>query len=176
MPFKDTYQSSNKNSEGDLVTGINYCIKIIQDDTSSTNDKKFYLKLLIHFIGDLHQPMHIGLAEDRGGNDFRVSWFGNQTNLHSVWDTKMIDNYNMSYSELASNSKEISKKQIKFIQSGSVVDWVNETHEITKNIYKSVSQGEDLKYKYSYENMGLVRTQLQKAGLRLASLLNNIFC
>ena len=176
MPFKDTYQSSNKNSEGDLVTGINYCIKIIQDDTSSTNDKKFYLKLLIHLIGDLHQPMHIGLAEDRGGNDFKVSWFGNQTNLHSVWDTKMIDNYNMSYSELASNSKEISKKQIKFIQSGSVVDWVNETHEITKNIYKSVSQGEDLKYKYSYENMGLVRTQLQKAGLRLASLLNNILC
>ena len=57
-----------------------------------------------------------------------------------------------------------------------VVDWVNETHEITKNIYKSVSQGEDLKYKYSYEHMGLVRTQLQKAGLRLASLLNNILC
>ena len=82
----------------------------------------------------------------------------------------------MSYSELASNSKEISKKQIKFIQSGSVVDLVNETHEITKNIYKSVLQGEDLKYKYSYEHMGLVRTQLQKAGLRLASLLNNILC
>ena len=175
MPFEDTYESSTKNPKGDLVSGIDYCINIIKNESSTDEDKVFYLKLLVHLIGDLHQPMHIGLAEDRGGNDFKVSWFGNETNLHSVWDSKMIEDYNMSYSELASNSKSLSKNEVKSIQSGSVIDWVNQTHLLTKQVYKSVSKGDDLKYRYSYLNMDLVRTQLQKAGVRLAKVLNELF-
>ena len=175
MSFKDNYQNSTKNQEGDLVSGINFCVNIIKDEASTLEDKTFYLKLLVHLIGDLHQPMHIGLSEDRGGNDFKVSWFGNETNLHSVWDTKMIEDYNMSYSELASNSKSLSKNQIKAIQAGSVVDWVNQTHELTKKVYKSTAIGKNLKYSYSYKNMDLVRTQLQNAGLRLAKVLNDLF-
>ena len=74
MPFDSTYEASEKNPEGDLVTGIAYCKSIITDDTSSKKDKAFYLRMLIHLIGDLHQPMHIGLKTDRGGNDILVEW------------------------------------------------------------------------------------------------------
>ena len=175
MPFDSTYESSTKNPKGDLVTGIEHCIKVIKDDNTTDSDKAFYLKLLVHFIGDLHQPMHIGLAEDRGGNDFKVSWFGDETNLHSVWDTKMIEDYNMSYSELAASVKPLSRKEIKALQSGTIVDWVNETHKYTIEIYKSVSQGEDLKYGYSYKYMELIRSQLHIAGIRLAKILNDLF-
>ena len=175
MSFEDSYDSSTKNPNGDLVTGISYCVNIIKNEESSDDDKAFYLKLLVHLIGDLHQPMHIGLSEDRGGNDFKVNWFGNETNLHSVWDTKMIEDYNMSYSELASNSESLSKQEIKALQSGSVIDWVNETHKLTKEVYTSVTVGDDLKYAYSYKYMGLVRSQLQKAGIRLAKVLNSLF-
>lgn len=61
MPLDSNYEASEKSEQGDLVTGINYCIKIIKDNNSSNDDKAFYLKLLIHFIGDLHQPMHVWL-------------------------------------------------------------------------------------------------------------------
>lgn len=124
MPLDMDYENSKKNPNGDLVSGINYCITVIKDDNASNNDKVFYLKLLIHFIGDLHQPMHVGLEEDRGGNDFKVQWFYNDSNLHSVWDREMIDSYGMSYTELANNADVLTKQEVQEIQKGSVVDWV----------------------------------------------------
>jgi hypothetical protein len=175
MPLDSNYEASKKSESGDLVSGINYCIKMINDKTASNDDKAFYLKLLIHFIGDLHQPMHVGLVEDKGGNDFKVQWFYNDTNLHAVWDRKMIDSYNMSYTELANNTDKLSKNEIKAIQKGSVIDWVNDTHQLTKQVYANVKQDENLRYRYSYDNFETVRTQLQKGGIRLAKLLNELF-
>ena len=84
----ENYADAKKNPRGDLVTGINKCIEVLKDKNSSDVDKAFYLKLLVHFMGDLHQPMHIGQREDKGGNTIQVQWFGRGTNLHSVWDTK----------------------------------------------------------------------------------------
>lgn len=175
MPLDSDYKSSEKNPEGDLVTGIEYCIKTIKDKNTTDEDKAFYLKLLIHFIGDLHQPMHIGLKEDKGGNDFNVKWFYNDSNLHRVWDSQMIEDYGMSYTELADNADYLTKDNIEAIGEGSIVDWVNETHEITKTVYKNVKPDENLRYRYSYENFTTVRSQLQKAGIRLAKILNDLF-
>ena len=175
MPLDADYDASKQNPDGDLVSGINYCKKIIKDKNSSDDDKVFYLKLLVHLIGDLHQPLHVGLAEDKGGNDFKVQWFYKDTNLHSVWDSKMIDDYNMSYSELAKNADKLSKAQVKAIQEGSVIDWVNDTHVLTKKVYDSVKPGENLRYRYSYLYFNTVRSQLQKGGIRLAKVLNDLF-
>lgn len=176
MDLDENYADTEKNPKGDLVTGINKCIQVLKDKTSSEEDKAFYLKMLVHFVGDLHQPMHIGQREDKGGNTIQVQWFGQGTNLHSVWDTKMIEEWNMSYIELADNAKDLSKKQIEAIQKGTVVEWVDEVHQVTKEVYNSVKVGENLKYKYSYDYFGTVRTQLQTGGIRLAKILNDIFC
>lgn len=176
MDLDETYATAEKNPQGDLVTGINKCIAVLKDKKSSEEDKTFFLKLLVHFVGDLHQPMHIGQREDKGGNTIQVQWFGQGTNLHAVWDTKMIEEWNMSYIELANNAKDLSKKQIEAIQQGTVVEWVDEVHEITKELYTSVKVGENLRYKYSYDHFGTVRNQLQIGGIRLAKILNDIFC
>lgn len=175
MPFDQTYQESKKSEKGDLVTGIDFCIKTIKDENVSEDDKAFYLKMLIHLIGDLHQPMHIGLEEDRGGNDIKLQWFYKDTNLHAVWDSKMIDDYSMSFSELANNAAYLSKDEVKAIQKGTVVDWVNETQQLTKIIYASVEPGENLRGEYNYLHFEKVRTQLQKGGIRLAKVLNDLF-
>ncbi|WP_405605692.1 S1/P1 nuclease [Polaribacter sp. Asnod1-A03] len=175
MDLDQTYEEAEKNPQGDLVTGIDTCIKVLKDENSSEEDKVFHLKMLVHFIGDLHQPMHIGRKEDKGGNDVQVQWFGKGTNLHSVWDSKMIDDYGMSYSDLADNAKDLSKKQVELIEQGSVVDWVNEVHKISVEVYKSVKIGEKLSYRYSYDHFGTVRTQLQRGGIRLAKILNEIY-
>ena len=175
MPFGVKYEDSEKNPDGDLVTGINKCKEIILDENSSKEDKAFYLKLLVHFMGDLHQPMHVGRAEDKGGNTVQVQWFDNGTNLHTVWDTKMIEHYNMTYTELAENSDKISKEQVKFLQTGTIEDWVNETQTFAIKAYGSVEIGENLRYNYMYDNFGIVRSQLQKGGIRLAKVLNELF-
>ncbi|WP_299055535.1 S1/P1 nuclease [uncultured Polaribacter sp.] len=175
MGLNETYATTEKNPKGDIVTGIDTCIKVLKDKNSSEADKVFHLKLLVHFVGDLHQPMHIGQREDKGGNTIQVQWFGKGTNLHAVWDSKMIEEWNMSYVELAENAKQLTKNEIKEIEKGSVVSWVDEIHEITKEVYASVKVGENLKYRYSYDHLATVRTQLQKGGIRLASILNDIF-
>jgi len=175
MPLNGNYRTSEKNPKGDLVTGINYCIKILKDKSSAESDKQFYLKLLVHFVGDLHQPMHVGQKEDKGGNTIQVEWFKKGTNLHRVWDENLIEEWGMSYVELADNTTELSKKEIEEIKKGTVIDWVHDTHKLTKKVYSSVKSGENLRYKYSYDYFPIVRKQLQKGGIRLAKILNEIF-
>lgn len=189
--FKDgeTYENAEKNPKGDLITGIKKCKEVISDPNASDEDKVFYVKLLVHLIGDLHQPMHIGRAEDRGGNSIKVRWFFDNyaANLHSVWDSKMIDQFGMSYSELSENLNNYSKKQIAAIQEGTVLDWVNETRVITMQTYNSIETKEptprgtklkdleQLSYPYMYNNFDTVKRQLRKGGLRLAKVLNELF-
>ncbi|MBO3098229.1 S1/P1 nuclease [Gelidibacter pelagius] len=175
MSFDENYESSKKNPKGDLVTGIAYCKKVIKDDNASDADKTFYLKMLIHLLGDLHQPLHIGREEDRGGNDIKVKWHYKDTNLHRVWDSQMIESYNMSYSELAKNAEFLSKKQVKFLQQGSVIDWVNDTQKLANHVYASVQEDENLGYAYSYKFLNVARDQMQIAGIRLAKILNDLF-
>lgn len=175
MPFGVKYEDSEKNPNGDLVTGIEKCKSVILDKNASKDDKAFYLKLLVHFIGDLHQPMHVGRAEDKGGNTIQVQWFNDGTNLHSVWDSKMIDSFQMTYTEMAANADKISKEQVKYLQQGTIADWANETQTFAIKAYDSTEVGEKLSYNYMYENFGLVRSQLQKGGIRLAKVLNDLF-
>lgn len=175
FPFDATYDSHPKSDKGDLVQGIETCIQVLKNPLSSREDKVFYLKLLVHFVGDLHQPLHTGIAEDRGGNTFQVRWFDEGTNLHTVWDTKMIESYNMSYSELSDNEQRLSKAQIKQIQEGAVVDWVHESKNLCRDIYAHTKVGDKLGYQYMYRYLTITRTQLQKGGIRLAKLLNDIF-
>lgn len=170
----DTYQTSKKNSKGDLVTGIEKCKQVIMDDNASKEDKVFHLKMLVHLIGDLHQPMHVGRVTDRGGNDFKVKWFYKGSNMHRVWDSEMINSFNMTYTELANNTDALSKAQIKSLQEGSIVDWVNESKVKAQQIYRSAKSDENLRYRYMYDHFKTVREQLQKGGIRLAKVLTEI--
>ncbi|MBL4644042.1 MAG: S1/P1 nuclease [Flavobacteriaceae bacterium] len=170
----ETYQTSKKNPKGDLVTGIAKCKQVIMDATSSREDKIFHLKMLVHLIGDLHQPMHVGRVSDRGGNDFKVKWFYNGSNMHRVWDSEMINSFNMTYTELANNTSALSKAQVKSLQEGTVVDWANESKVIAQKIYRSAKSEENLRYRYMYDHFKTVREQLQKGGIRLAKVLTEI--
>jgi len=175
IPFDKTYDTHPKNDRGDIIQGIKSCIEKIKDPATSRDARVFNVKLLAHLVGDLHQPLHTGLGEDRGGNDFQVRWFKDGTNLHSVWDTKMIEHYNMSYSELASTMPRLSKNEVERIKGGSVLDWMEESRNLTKEIYRTTNKGDKLGYRYMYDYFDTVRGQLQKGGIRLAGLLNELF-
>lgn len=175
FPADKKYTDATPSKYGDIMMGIQKCIAIVKDEHSSQADKVFYLKLLVHFIGDLHQPMHVGRLEDKGGNDIQLQWFGEGANLHRIWDSSMINQNGMSYTELAANLPKRSKKEIKKIQEGSIFDWVEESQDLANVLYNSVGIGENLSYQYSYKYWGLLENQLQKGGLRLAKVLNELF-
>ena len=175
IPFGKTYADIEPSEYGDLVQGVNTCLSIIKDENSTKADKVFYLKLLVHLIGDLHQPMHVGRVEDKGGNDIQLQWFGEGTNLHRVWDSNLINDNGMSFTELAAEVPELSKQQVNFLQSGTLLDWVEESHQLADKIYDSVEVGEKLGYRYSYDWWDTVDSQLQKGGIRLAKVLNEVF-
>ncbi len=175
IPSDKRYKDIEPSERGDLVTGINKCIEVLEDAKSSFADKRFYLKILVHLVGDLHQPLHVGRAEDKGGNDIQLRWFDEGTNLHRVWDGHMIDDYKMSYSELSKTMPRLTKQEIKSIQNGNLLNWVDETQDLANEVYDSVEVGEKLFYRYSYDWWPTVEQQLQKGGLRLAKILNDIF-
>jgi len=176
LPEGETvYSKENANPDGDLLMAIKTCVAVLKDKNSSRDDKEFYLKMLVHFIGDLHQPLHTGRGEDKGGNELQMRWFGDGTNLHRVWDSNMIDSFDMSYSDLAQNTEQLSELQKKKITSGSFEDWMYESKALSEKVYASAKVGEKLGYRYMYDWFPVVRDQLQKGGLRLASVLNEIY-
>jgi len=173
--FDTNYDPAKADKKGDLIQGLQTCIKILKDPLSTNEDKFFYLKMLIHFMGDLHQPLHVGRGEDKGGNDIKVKWFRESSNLHRVWDSDMIDSYKMSYYEMADNADKLSKAQVQSIQKGDLLDWVYESQALAKTVYASAKNDDNLSYRYSYDYLATVRQQLQKGGIRLAKVLNDIF-
>lgn len=175
FPADEKYGETAPSEEGDLIQAIEYCIKVIKDSDSKREDKVFYLKMLVHFVGDLHQPLHAGRAEDKGGNDIQVRWFGEGSNLHRVWDKNMIESYKMSYTELANALPKLNRKQKQEIQKGTIYNWVEESQDLANDIYTSAEVGEKLGYNYSYKYMDTVRNQLLKGGMRLAKVLNELF-
>jgi hypothetical protein len=174
-PEDKKYIEEDASESGDLVQAIRKCVEVLKDNNSSRDEKQFYLKMLVHFVGDLHQPFHAGHAEDKGGNDIQVRWFNDGSNIHRVWDSEMINFYKMSYTELAMNTKDLSKAEIQKIQKGKLLDWVYESRAMAEDLYNGIENGDKLGYKYMYEHMPTVLNQLQKGGLRLAKILNDIY-
>ena len=173
MPYNVRYVDSKKSSKGDVVQAIKTCKAKLKDSNVSIEEKAFYLRFLVHLVGDIHQPLHVGRAEDRGGNDIKVKWFGKDTNLHRVWDAHIIDDFQMSYTELANHlQNNFDAADIKLMTED---EWIDESQKIVNKVYYEVQEKENLGYDYIYQNFDLVKLQLFTAGVRLASTLNDIF-
>jgi len=186
IPLGLTYEKSKKNPAGDVV-------KAIQEQTARLKNKKIpqderieAVRLLVHFVGDIHMPLHVGNGEDRGGNQCQVKFFGEDTNLHRVWDESLIRSSELSYSELVDFVDRHTSEEILGWQKSNVTDWVNETAMLRPSVYPTphgdrpyctAEKGKirnipDLGFDYRYEHLGTVELQLFKGGVRLAALLN----
>lgn len=172
IPKGKTYDQTEKNPKGDVIEAIERITKALKSKTLSPKQETEYLKMLIHLIGDIHQPLHVGQENDRGGNNVEVKWFGEKSNLHRVWDSDMIDGVKLSYTELAASLDKPTAVQVTTWQNSTVRDWANESQNYLPVVY---SQDGNLGYKYSYKNFPIVRTRLLQAGIRLAGVLNEIY-
>ncbi len=171
----DGYEHSD---QGDVLLALEKFEKILQEKKVNQEEMWRALAFYIHFVGDIHQPLHVGRRDDYGGNKIKVKWFGKETNLHTVWDSNLIENEQLSFREYASFLDNVSKEQIKAWQNSSYLDWAKGSKSERLQVYNlgdTSADGPNLSYSYAYQNKELIDDCLVKGGIRLAGKLNALF-
>ncbi|QHL86383.1 S1/P1 Nuclease [Nibribacter ruber] len=174
IPDNTTYEQTTKNPKGDLVMKLEDVIAALKAKNLTKEKEQEYLKYLVHLVGDLHQPMHVGGKDDNGGNSVRLQWFGQNSNLHRVWDSDMIDNKDLSFTELAYFVGEPTQQEMTSWQAGTIKDWAYGMMVYRPQVY-NLPPDLKLSYKYSYQNFKTIEKCLLQAGIRLAGVLNEIY-
>ena len=174
IPDGKTYLDVKPNAKGDVVQGIRSMVAGLKSGNLSENQEREYLRILVHLVGDVHQPLHVGNGKDRGGNDIKVSWFWKSSNLHRVWDSGMIDRKQYSYTELTNLVNHPQVNEIKDWQATRIEDWANECLIFRDGIYDLPSD-KKISFEYMYAHWETVKKQLLKGGVRLAGILNEIY-
>lgn len=170
----ETFETAKINEKGDIVTALEKQIAVLRDTTLSKEERSLALKMTVHLLGDIHQPMHLGHASDLGGNRWEVRYFKNPTNLHSVWDSKIVESaHKWSCSEWQQQIDRADTAQTAEILSLSTPqEWAKETYMISKEVYEKTPQDFNIEYNYIAEWTPLIEQQFLKGGLRLAEVLN----
>lgn len=176
-----TYQTMPKNENGDVVVAVTTLADQLANNYDNLTDsmKVDYVKMLVHMVGDMHCPMHSGRLSDLGGNRVKVKWFGRNTNLHSVWDSKIVESARKwSYSEWTDHLDRTSAEYKAAVMSGTPEEWFMETVGYAADVYEYVENlGEEphLSYHFVFDFSPLLEQQLLNGGYRLAYVLNTIF-
>lgn len=174
IPDGQTYDQTEKNPNGDILAKIEELSAALKAGKLSKDQEEEYVKFLVHLVGDIHQPMHVGHGDDQGGNDVKVQWFWEPSNLHRVWDSNMIESKDLSFTEIVRFLGEPSQQQVKTWQADPVRVWANESMQYRDQAY-TLPENKKLSYEYLYKNYPLVEQRILQAGVRLAGLLNEIY-
>ena len=160
----------------DVYTALQRQEAILADDKACAADRATALKYIVHFVGDIHQPMHVSRAEDKGGNTIQVRYDGQGTNLHSLWDTKMLEHARLSAEQLAKNLDKATPQQVARWQSEPQINWAWESYQVSSQLYGEIEKnGTNIDEAYYQAHLPVVEDRIEKAGIRLAGLLNSIF-
>jgi hypothetical protein len=160
--------------EGDAVTALRQFRATLRDPTASLEARRTALRFIVHLVGDLHQPLHAGNGTDKGANDVKVTFAGRPTNLHSVWDSGLVDDEQLSFTELAERlERRTTPEEVIAWSDADPLHWIRESVAIRGTIYP---QGKtDLGWDYIYQMRPIVDRRLAQAGVRLAAYLNDVF-
>ena len=170
----DTYEEAPLLETGDIVRAIDAQIELLKDKSLDRETRQLALKILIHLVGDIHQPMHMGHKTDLGGNRWPVNFFGRDTNIHAMWDTQIVERaHAWTHTEWAEELDRLKEADVKAICQGTPNDWGKETYQIACKVYAGTPESAELLFDYLREWTPTVEEQLLKGGLRLAWVLNN---
>ncbi|MBC8053067.1 MAG: S1/P1 nuclease [Sphingobacteriaceae bacterium] len=175
LTYQQVHEYLKKDTSTNIYTKINFVAAELKKKQTPMEMKQRYLRILIHLVGDVHQPMHCGRAEDSGGNDIKVTWFNKPLNLHSLWDSELIEFQQLSYTEYANAINYPADSQIKTWQKDDITKWVFESYQLSDKLYKEAETNTKYSYRYNFDHIKTLDQQLLKGGVRLAGLLNQIF-
>ncbi len=167
-------QEYNPDSTRNIIGELNRVISELKERNKYTKEHiEVDLKILIHLIGDLHQPMHNGYASDRGGNSVQVFFAASTSNLHRVWDTDIIEGYILHEPTDWASTANFSKEELAEIKRINILGWLKESRADLESAYDF--RGQDINGKYIARNKTIIKQKLLFGGLRLASILKDIF-
>jgi hypothetical protein len=151
---------------------------VLRDPNAPPATRREALMFLIHFVGDMHQPLHSSDDKDKGGNDKRVVFNGRTMNLHSLWDSGLLGPLGKEDELFPAWSAEAAK-HAKSWSKGSVGDWAEQSHKAAvKVVYGMLPKNADKSKPYEIDAAyvkkadPLIKQQIEKAGDRLARALN----
>lgn len=171
-----SYAEAGTPSQGDILMKLDEITRELETKKFKHGGEANAIKILVHLLGDLHQPLHVGRGDDKGGNDFKIKYFGKSSNLHRIWDSDLIDGTQLSYTEYSQHLlRTTTQDRVKQHQSGSYLDWANESKALRMAGIYPPADLENLSYQYGYENYSRLEERLVQAGVRLAMVLNRIY-
>jgi hypothetical protein len=152
--------------------------KVLADSAAQPQQRREALMFVVHFVGDMHQPLHSSDNKDKGGNNVPTDFFGKPLNLHSVWDSGLLARMGDEEKLFAAFARDLTPKRQKKWAKGTVQQWADETHNLSRKIVygklPKVAAGAPEPIGEAYERAAdpLIRQQIEKAGARLAAMLN----
>jgi hypothetical protein len=169
------YDASIQEETGDAYSTFLRLKSNLMSGTLSDKEELDQLRMLIHIVGDLHQPLHVGQPGDRGGNDVLITFTGRSSNLHRLWDSELIESKKMSYTEIAAGlCKRIQPTLIDSLNAKTPADWLREAAALRTHIY-DIPEDHRVSYEYIYKYYHIVEERLIAAGIRLAAVLEEIY-
>ncbi len=177
LSFKDFEQFIDTVGKDNVYSALINAERVLIDEKSTKQQQIHSLKFLMHFVGDLHQPMHISRAEDKGGNTIQLNYEGKGTNLHSLWDTKMLEHQGLTFTQLAAKYNQVPTADITQWQKDPIITWIWESYQISSNLYAEIDTMNNrvIDDTYYQKHLPMVEKRIQQAGIRLAGLLNKIY-
>ena len=165
---------AKKDTTGDIYAEINASVELLKKYKSHSNEEvSKALKILFHLCGDMVQPLHVGYGGDKGGNDVKLEYFGKSSNLHKVWDSEIIASENITYSKCYSALQKYSVNEISEIKKFTIASWMKDSRKLLPKVY-DMPDGK-ISEEYKTKNAELIESQLIVGGIRLATLLNQVF-
>jgi len=165
------YLLNNPKAEGEhLFYAIDQMITRLKRDKKGLEALQF----LVHFVGDLHQPMHLGRMEDLGGNKVKTMWFGKEINIHSLWDTYHKKKKKYTYSEFSDYLSDKFAGKRKQFAKYSINESVITCYNVRNNIY-AYDMNNKNNYHYVYRFSDSLDEMLFRGGMQLAKILNEIY-
>ncbi len=176
MERRESVATAKRSKDGDLLSALEAMEAILRDESADHEAQSFALKIYIHLVGDMHQPMHLGREVDEGGGSIPIIYFTESTSLHSAWDYHLpMGVREWSYMEWQHQMDRLSEAEEATIVAGSYADWMDATHEITNMVYRDTPVETRIFYEYVAKYRPIIEQQLLYGGLRLAWLLNGIY-
>ena len=165
---------------GDILWALDYFYWQIGETSRPIDQRREALMFFVHLVADIHQPLHVGITGNAGGNNQPVIWKGQKrlVNLHKVWDG-LLTSPNINANQYADTINNLSKNRKLWLQS-SFKDWAEESLALHKVVYQFEQQDKqqkslNLDANYQDRNWPLAQKRILQAGVRLAHYLNNAF-
>ncbi len=169
----DTYERSIHNPAGDVIVAITNQLEILKNAKNPQSQRVEALKFITHFMGDIHQPLHVGRIEDHGGNTIQVNYQGRDTNLHALWDSSFIEEQMLNVDKYVDSIVAEDKNDTLVTKEFTLTQIATEDMSYRQFIYNY--SGKIIDATYAKGAKEIVNARLKLGGARLAELLNSAF-